>query len=104
MKPMSLKSRLSTVKSTLQPAKQYQSFNVRADFLTYPLIKIVIKRIISGQLSDGSQQEMPLKKLTQFLTVQNDLGYNGARPFIPTSLRGNVIERAHGTHAGVFEI
>ena len=54
----------------------------KAEHLTYPLIHTVIKRIISGKRSHCSQQKSLFMKLKHFLTIENDLVYNGTRPFV----------------------
>ena len=74
----------------------------KPEYLTYPLIPTVIKRIISGKWLDYSQPELPLKKLAHFLTVENGIVYNGTRPFVHPRLRRHDIERAHENHEGTI--
>ena len=75
---------------------QNRIFNVPSD------VPGVRKCIISDKWSDCSQQVLPFKKLAYFLTVENDIVYNGRRPIIPPTLQPMVIKSTHGIHSVVI--
>ncbi|MEL7079444.1 MAG: RNase H-like domain-containing protein [Cyanobacteria bacterium J06582_2] len=61
----------------------------------------VMGRIRKGNWRNCTKMENSFAKISDALTIQNDLIYNGSRVFIPVAYRKQVIEKLHDVHQGV---
>ena len=71
------------------------------DELACDIVHNIMTRIKSGIWSNCSEAEGPFKMKSHFMTIQNNLIYNGTRPYIPPRFRQTVMENAHSVHNGV---
>lgn len=65
------------------------------------LAQRVIQRVRSGSWTDCSEAELPFKKVSECLTIENGLLYMRRRIFIPARLRLEAFRAVHDTHSGV---
>ena len=72
---------------------------MRSECERVELAKQINRRVIDGDRKACTQVESIFKQVSDFLTVENRLQYNGA--YIPSRTRNIVIKRAHDTHPGV---
>jgi transposase InsO family protein len=78
-----------------------QLSELQQEYQRDPIAARIIRRIIEGKWTECTQAETSFKKVSDFLTVEEDVIYNGTRPYIPPRLRTRIISRAHETHPGV---
>ena len=63
--------------------------------------KRMMNRIRTGNWKNRTKMEKTFMNVSNALTVQNDLIYNGSRVFTPITCRKQVIEKFHEVHQGI---
>jgi hypothetical protein len=74
---------------------------VRSEYVHDPTSKRVFQRITSGDWTNCSEIEMPFKRISQTLTLEDGLIYVNSNLYIPPALREKVIKVAHQSHLGI---
>ena len=74
---------------------------LRKEMLSNEFTKRMMNRIRTVDWKNCTTKEKSFINVSNALTVQNDLIYNGLRVFIPITCRKQVIEKFHDVHQGI---
>ena len=74
---------------------------LRKEMQSNEFTKRMMNRIRTGNWKNCTKMEKSFMNVSNALTVQNDLIYNGSRVFIPITCRKQVIEKFHEVHQGI---
>ena len=74
---------------------------LRKEMQSNEFTKRVMNRIRTGIWKNCTKMEKYFINVSNALTVQNDMIYNGSRVFIPITCRKQVIEKFHDVHQGI---
>ena len=74
---------------------------LRKEMQSDELTKRMMIRIRTGNWKNCTKMEKSFMNVSNALTVQNELIYNGSRVFIPNTCQKQVIEKFHDVHQGI---
>ena len=74
---------------------------LRKEMQSDEFTKRMMNRIKASNWKNCTKMKKTSLKVSNALTVQNDLIYNGSRVFIPFTYRKQVIEKFHDVHRGI---
>ena len=81
--------------------KDDETTQLRKEMQSNEFTKRMMNRIRTGNWKNRPKMEKTFMNVSNALTVQNDLIYNGSRVFTPITCRKQVIEKFHEVHQGI---